>query len=83
MNIVKMERPQRKSTLWTRDKIASLIKMYRANECLWNPYHEHYKSAKKRNEAIHALCSCLDINKYEFGKKIHNLRNQVSDSGGF
>lgn len=72
-----MEKPK-KSIVWTKEKINNLIKLYRENECLWNVYHENYKSTSKRNGAVTYICTCLEINKFEFGKKIHNLRNQFN-----
>ncbi|XP_011193402.1 uncharacterized protein LOC105219139 [Zeugodacus cucurbitae] len=69
---------RRKSTAWTRDKIASLIDLYRQHDCLWNHYIEAYKNKEKRTKAIADICRILHISKLEFGKKIHNLRNQFN-----
>ncbi|XP_075168791.1 uncharacterized protein LOC142240930 [Haematobia irritans] len=65
-------------TAWSRDKINQLIELYRKHECLWNHWHESYKNKDKRNRAIDEICSTLRISKFDFGKKIHNLRNQFN-----
>ncbi|XP_067633819.1 uncharacterized protein [Eurosta solidaginis] len=69
---------RRKSTVWTREKITQLIELYQQHECLWNHYAEDYKHKEKRKKAIDQICSSLLITKMEFGKKIHNLRNQFN-----
>lgn len=69
---------KRKSSVWTREKINQLIELYKKHECLWNHWHESYKSKDKRNRAIEDICTILDVPKFEFGKKIHNLRNQFN-----
>ncbi|XP_014095652.1 uncharacterized protein [Bactrocera oleae] len=69
---------RRKSTVWTREKIAQLIELYRQHDCLWNHYTEAYKNKEKRTKAIDDICNSLHITKLEFGKKIHNLRNQFN-----
>lgn len=68
----------RKNTVWTREKIALLIELYRQHECLWNHYTEAYKNKEKRTKAIEDICNSLHITKLDFGKKIHNLRNQFN-----
>ncbi|XP_054738313.1 uncharacterized protein LOC129244613 [Anastrepha obliqua] len=70
--------PRRKSTVWTREKITQLIELYRQHDCLWNHYTEAYKNKEKRTKAIEDICSNLRITKMDFGKKIHNLRNQFN-----
>ncbi|XP_017463719.1 PREDICTED: uncharacterized protein LOC108357135 [Rhagoletis zephyria] len=69
---------RRKSTVWTREKITQLIELYRQHDCLWNHYTEAYKNKEKRTKAIENICSTLRITKMDFGKKIHNLRNQFN-----
>ncbi|XP_005183396.1 probable protein kinase DDB_G0277539 [Musca domestica] len=64
--------------VWSREKVNQLIDLYKKNECLWNHWHESYKSKDKRNRAIEDICSTLNISKFDFGKKIHNLRNQFN-----
>lgn len=68
----------RKTSVWTREKINQLIELYKKHECLWNHWHEAYKSKDKRNRAIEDICTTLNVQKFEFGKKIHNLRNQFN-----
>lgn len=68
----------RKSTVWTRDKITQLIELYKNHDCLWNHWNDSYKNKEKRSRAIEHICSILSISKFEFGKKIHNLRNQFN-----
>ncbi|XP_023303094.2 uncharacterized protein LOC111685087 [Lucilia cuprina] len=68
----------RKSSVWTREKINQLIDLYKKHECLWNHWHESYKNKEKRNRAIEDICTTLSVPKFEFGKKIHNLRNQFN-----
>lgn len=68
----------RKSSVWSREKINHLIELYKKHECLWNHWHEAYKNKDKRNRAIEDICNKLQIPKFEFGKKIHNLRNQFN-----
>ncbi|XP_037948407.1 uncharacterized protein LOC119679891 [Teleopsis dalmanni] len=68
----------RKSTVWTKNKIGQLIQLYRQNECLWNYFSQHYRCKKEREKAITTICTELNITKFEFGKKIHNLRNQFN-----
>ncbi|XP_065368389.1 uncharacterized protein LOC135960914 [Calliphora vicina] len=69
---------QRKTSVWTREKINQLIELYKKHECLWNHWHVSYKSKDKRNKAIEDICTTLHVPKFEFGKKIHNLRNQFN-----
>ncbi|CAD6998629.1 uncharacterized protein LOC101453074 [Ceratitis capitata] len=69
---------RRKSIVWTREKINQLIELYQQHECLWNPYTEAYKNKDKRTKAISNICTNLHITKMDFGKKIHNLRNQFN-----
>ncbi|XP_013106915.2 uncharacterized protein LOC106086690 [Stomoxys calcitrans] len=64
--------------VWSREKINQLIELYKKNECLWNHWHESYKNKEKRNRAIKEICIALRITKFDFGKKIHNLRNQFN-----
>lgn len=68
----------RKTSVWTREKITQLIELYKEHNCLWNHWDESYKNKEKRNRAIEHICSILSISKFEFGKKIHNLRNQFN-----
>lgn len=68
----------RKCSVWSREKINQLIELYKKHECLWNHWHEAYKNKDKRNRAIEDICNKLQIPKFEFGKKIHNLRNQFN-----
>lgn len=63
---------------WTREKTATLIALYQSHECLWNNFIESYKNKDKRVKAIDEICSRLSLNKVDFGKKIHNLRNQFN-----
>ncbi|EDW71373.1 uncharacterized protein [Drosophila virilis] len=65
-------------TIWTREKIYKLIELYRASECLWNHYSELYKNKSCRNKAINRICTALEISKIDYGKKVHNLRNQFN-----
>ncbi|KAM7343124.1 uncharacterized protein ACRADG_010266 [Cochliomyia hominivorax] len=83
--VQKQQQPQqqpqmqiRKSSVWSREKINQLIELYKKHECLWNHWHEAYKSKDKRNRAIEDICAKLQVPKFEFGKKIHNLRNQFN-----
>ncbi|XP_064541238.1 uncharacterized protein LOC135430484 isoform X2 [Drosophila montana] len=65
-------------TIWTREKIYKLIELYRASDCLWNHYSELYKNKGCRNKAINRICTALEISKIDYGKKVHNLRNQFN-----
>lgn len=76
--VVQQPRQSRKSTIWTKEKINQLIELYEKNECLWNHWHESYKSREKRKRAINEICTALRVSKFEFGKKVHNLRNQFN-----
>ncbi|XP_055916065.1 uncharacterized protein LOC129948939 [Eupeodes corollae] len=67
-----------KNCEWTREKTATLISLYQSHECLWNNFIESYKNKDKRNKAIEEICDQLNLNKVDFGKKIHNLRNQFN-----
>lgn len=67
-----------RNTLWSREKTGQLIELYKKNDCLWNHWNESYKSKDKRNKAIENICSTLNISKFDFGKKVHNLRNQFN-----
>ncbi|XP_070069582.1 uncharacterized protein [Drosophila takahashii] len=72
------KRQRRKQTIWTREKIAKLIELYRSSDCLWNHYSELYKNKDCRAKAIDSICSSLGITKNDYGKKVHNLRNQFN-----
>lgn len=67
-----------KNCEWTREKTATLISLYQSHECLWNNFIESYKCKDKRTKAIEEICHRLKLNKVDFGKKIHNLRNQFN-----
>ncbi|XP_017070525.1 uncharacterized protein LOC108107490 [Drosophila eugracilis] len=69
---------RRKQTIWSREKIAKLIELYRSSDCLWNHYSELYKNKDCRAKAIETICSSLGITKNDYGKKVHNLRNQFN-----
>ncbi|KAI8039591.1 uncharacterized protein LOC128254075 [Drosophila gunungcola] len=71
-------RQRRKQTIWTREKIAKLIELYRTSDCLWNHYSDLYKNKDCRTKAIDSICTGLGITKNDYGKKIHNLRNQYN-----
>ncbi|XP_017045428.1 uncharacterized protein LOC108090983 [Drosophila ficusphila] len=71
-------RARRKQTIWTKEKIAKLIELYRSSDCLWNHYSELYKNKDCRAKAIESICADLGITKSEYGKKVHNLRNQFN-----
>ncbi|EDW92442.1 uncharacterized protein LOC6531944 [Drosophila yakuba] len=71
-------RQRRKQTIWTREKIAKLIELYRSSDCLWNHYSELYKNKDCRAKAIDSICASLGITKHDYGKKVHNLRNQFN-----
>ncbi|SPP73193.1 uncharacterized protein LOC117581921 isoform X1 [Drosophila guanche] len=71
-------RVRRRPTIWTREKISKLIQLYRKSDCLWNHYSELYKNKDCRSRTIEHICSSLGITKNEYGKKIHNLRNQFN-----
>lgn len=71
-------RQRRKPTIWTREKIYKLIELYRASDCLWNHYSELYKNKDCRTKAIEHICASLGITKHDYGKKVHNLRNQFN-----
>ncbi|ALC42640.1 CG10904 [Drosophila busckii] len=70
--------PRHKSTMWTREKIFKLIELYRKSDCLWNHYSKLYKNKECRTKAIEHICSSLNITKNDYGKKVHNLRNQFN-----
>ncbi|KAH8233028.1 hypothetical protein KR026_003364 [Drosophila bipectinata] len=77
--VVKRTRLQRrKPTIWTREKISKLIELYRASDCLWNHYSVMYKNKECRARAIEHICESLGITKIDYGKKVHNLRNQFN-----
>ncbi|XP_055838198.1 uncharacterized protein LOC129906441 isoform X2 [Episyrphus balteatus] len=67
-----------KNCEWTREKTATLISLYQSHECLWNNFIESYKNKDKRIKAINQICNQLNLSKVDFGKKIHNLRNQFN-----
>ncbi|XP_022223928.2 uncharacterized protein LOC111075126 isoform X1 [Drosophila obscura] len=72
-------RGRRKPTsIWTREKISKLIQLYRKSDCLWNHYSELYKNKDCRKKAIENICASLGITKNDYGKKVHNLRNQFN-----
>ncbi|KAL7737466.1 hypothetical protein ACLKA6_007604 [Drosophila palustris] len=71
-------RQRRKPTIWTREKIYKLIELYRESDCLWNHYSELYKNKDCRTKAIERICTSLGITKNDYGKKVHNLRNQFN-----
>ncbi|KAH8272905.1 hypothetical protein KR018_008587 [Drosophila ironensis] len=74
----KLSRQRRKPTIWTREKISKLIELYRKSDCLWNHYSELYKNKDCRAKAIEQICAALGITKNDYGKKVHNLRNQFN-----
>ena len=54
---MQMERSGRKSTLWTKEKIAQLIKLYHRHECLCNFVGSDYDSSGTREGAAMGLGS--------------------------
>lgn len=75
---VVIKRRRRKPTIWTREKISKLIELYRESDCLWNHYSGTYRSKECRAKAIEHICESLGITKIDYGKKVHNLRNQFN-----
>ncbi|XP_017018704.1 uncharacterized protein [Drosophila kikkawai] len=71
-------RQRRKPTIWSREKISKLIELYRDSDCLWNHFSELYKNKDCRAKAIAHICTTLGITKNDYGKKVHNLRNQFN-----
>ncbi|KAH8237049.1 hypothetical protein KR038_003404, partial [Drosophila bunnanda] len=71
-------RQRRKPTIWSREKISKLIELYRDSDCLWNHFSERYKNKDCRAKAIEQICTTLGITKNDYGKKVHNLRNQFN-----
>ncbi|KAH8390400.1 hypothetical protein KR200_006833, partial [Drosophila serrata] len=71
-------RQRRKPTIWSREKISKLIELYRDSDCLWNHFSERYKNKDCRSKAIEHICTTLGITKNDYGKKVHNLRNQFN-----
>ncbi|EDW32440.1 GL10439 [Drosophila persimilis] len=71
-------RVRRKPTIWSREKISKLIQLYRKSDCLWNHYSDLYKNKDCRTKATESICSSLGITKNDYGKKVHNLRNQFN-----
>jgi len=60
------------------EEIVNTLSQLPPADCLWNHYSELYKNKDCRAKAIESICASLEITKHDYGKKVHNLRNQFN-----
>ena len=65
--------------VWTREETLELICIYESSPEIWNSQHMNYKDRDKRSMCLKSMGEALNTSIAEVQKKIHNLRNQVSN----
>ncbi|XP_014281774.1 uncharacterized protein [Halyomorpha halys] len=63
---------------WEANEIIQLIELYETNPALWDIKSPDYKDKNKKNKIYEEIGTRLGSNGEEIQRKIHNLRNQVS-----
>ncbi|CAK9811262.1 hypothetical protein ANTPLA_LOCUS6955 [Anthophora plagiata] len=63
---------------WSKDEIFNLISMYEENSVLWNTKDVDHKNREKKNKIIEEMAANFNCLSEEIQRKIHNLRNQMS-----
>ncbi|XP_046984220.1 uncharacterized protein LOC124554196 [Schistocerca americana] len=63
---------------WSREEIMELIQLYEANECLWNTKCSGYRDRTKKHKVLEEIGLKFSCSQEEVQRKLHNLRNQVS-----
>lgn len=63
---------------WRKDETFKLITMYEVNTILWNTKDLDYKNKEKKNKTLRQISTHFQCSVEEVQRKIHNLRNQMS-----
>jgi len=64
---------------WTKEETLELICLYESYPEIWNSWHMHYKDRDKRSMCWQSMGETLNTSVAEVQRKVHNLRNQVSN----
>jgi histone deacetylase complex regulatory component SIN3 len=62
--------------VWAKEETLELIRIYKSSP---DSRHMHYKDRDKRSMCWQSMGEALDTSVGELQRKIHNLRNQVSN----
>ncbi|KOC68477.1 hypothetical protein WH47_10717 [Habropoda laboriosa] len=63
---------------WSKDEIFNLISMYEENSVLWNTKDIEHRNRERKNKIIEEMAASFNCLSEEIQRKIHNLRNQMS-----
>ncbi|KAJ8870123.1 hypothetical protein PR048_029135 [Dryococelus australis] len=63
---------------WSHDDIVKLIDMYEGRPMLWDCRSNRYKNRDQKNAALTEIADVFNCTNEEVLRKIHSLRNQVS-----
>lgn len=63
---------------WTEEETKELILLYEENEFLWKTNHPDYRNREKKDRMFNELSKSFKCTAKEVQRKLHNLRNQVS-----
>ncbi|XP_029043490.1 uncharacterized protein LOC114876321 [Osmia bicornis bicornis] len=63
---------------WSREETFSLISIYKKNSMLWNLKDSEYRNRDRKNKTIHEIAVKFRCSSEEIQRKLHNLRNQMS-----
>ncbi|KAF6197577.1 hypothetical protein GE061_008541 [Apolygus lucorum] len=66
------------SKKWAHEEVCLLIENYEANPILWDIRHPDYRDRVKKNLVTEKLANNFNCPVSEISRKLHNLRNQVS-----
>lgn len=64
---------------WSEDDTFELIRLYEANAPLWDAKHADYRNREVKTRIISNIAKRMNVTAEEINRKLHNLRNQVSE----
>ena len=65
--------------VWTKEETLELICLYESHPEIWDSRHMLYKDRDKRSMCWQLMGEALNTSVAEVQRKMHNLRNQVSN----
>ena len=60
------------------DEVKELIGLYEAHPALWDVSINEYRNKELKNEILNKFAETFKCTSLDIGRKLHNLRNQVS-----
>jgi len=63
---------------WSKEKTSSLIKLFKTNECLYNPQNIFFKSKAKKNSVLAEISSILEVSVDQVKKKLNSLKTNFN-----